>query len=393
MPPISLTLNIHQPTRLKHYSFFDIGNSTSYEDESRTFEAINQLTNDCIQPASHILLKRLKEYGGDFRIALAVSGLALDQFQRYTPEVLDTFKALSDTGHVEFLAAPYYHSLASVFSLQEFKEQVLLHHGFIQALTGRPPTAFRNTALIYRDELALEVERLGYQVMLSGGGSRLLGKRSPDRVYRPTDCATLKLLVNNYRLSDDMSRRFTHSDSPDTPPTSAGFARWIHQEHPFRGGLISLSLDLEPFSRRNLDDPGLFLFLDKLPETVLLHKGGTFQTPSQAVSHRASASLSSADFIAGENPEQDLSPWMGNEMQKDALNALYLLETRIKGSHDPSLLLTWRILQASDHFLFMSTQREPAPGPHHAANPYGSPYDAYINFMNIVTDFSERIPG
>jgi alpha-amylase len=393
MPPISLTLNIHQSSRLKHYSFFDIGNSTSYEDEARTLEAITRLANDCILPASRILLKRLKEYGGDFRIALAVSGSALDQFECHKPEVLDALKALADTGHVEFLAAPHDHSLASVFSLQEFKEQVLAHHARIQALTGRAPTAFRNTALIYSDQLAREVEQLGYQVMLAGGGARLLGKRSPDRVYRPADCASLKLLVNNYTLSEDMSRRFTCSDSPESPPTSTGFAHWLNQANPARNGLINLSLDLTPFSRQAPDAQGLFLFLDKLPETVLLHKGGAFLTPTQAAAKRVSTPLSSAEFIAGENPEQDLSPWTGNEMQKDALNALYMLETRIKGSHNPALLRTWRRLQDSDHVLFMSTRREAAPTPLQPSNPYGSPYDAYINFMNIVTDLSERIPG
>jgi alpha-amylase len=393
MPPLCLTLDLHQPAHLKHYSFFDIGNSASYEDESKTTEALNQLASQCVLPSTHILLKQLKEYGGDFRIAFLISGCTIDQFERYKPEVLDTFKALSDTGYVEFLASPYYHSLAASFSIQEFREQTLLHHARILELTGTAPAAFRNTALIYRDDLASEVETLGYQILFAPSSERFLGKRSPCGVYRPTNCSTLKLLVNNDPLSIDMARRFTHSDSPETPSTSAGFARWIQQASPARGGIINLSLDLGAFSRRPPGDTGLFQFLDKLPETVLLHRKGTFLTPSQAVSLRPTALLSSKDFITGECPGHDLSPWMGNEMQQDALNALYLLEPRIKGCHDQALLRTWRLLQVSDYFLSMNTRSESLPGTPRSPMPYESPYDAYINYMNILTDFSERIPG
>jgi alpha-amylase len=393
MPPLCLTLHFHQPAPLKHYSFFDIGNSATYEDESKTAEAVNQFASDCVLPATRIVLKQLKEYGGDFRIALSISGCLIDQCERYRPEVLDTFKALSGTGHVEFLATPYYHSLASVFSIQEFREQTLLHHERILTLTGTAPTAFRNTALIYRDDLACEVETLGYQIMLTPGGDRFPGKRNACGVYRPAPCSTLKLLANHDRLSGEMALRFTHSDSPETPPTSTGFAHWIRQAHPARSGIITLSLNLGAFARLNTDDTGLFLFLNKLPEMVLLHKEGTFITPSQAASLRSASSLSSKDFITEETPGRDLSPWMGNEMQQDALNALYLLEPRIKGCHDQTLLQTWRLLQVSDYFLYMNTRRESFPGPAHPAIPCESPYDAYINYMNILTDFSERIPG
>ncbi|MEI6788174.1 MAG: alpha-amylase [bacterium] len=393
MPPLFLTFHLLQPAHLKHYSFFDIGNSASYEDESKTAEAMNQFASECVLPATRIVLKKIKEYGGDFRIALSISGCLIDQFERYRPEVLDTFKALSDTGYVEFLAAPYYHSLACAFSIQEFREQALLHHARIQALTGTAPTTFRNTALIYRDELASEVETLGYQVMLIPGGDRFPGKRNVCGVFRTTHGSTLKLLANHDSLSEDMARRFTHSDSPETPPTSTGFARWIHQAHPARGGIIPLSLDLGAFTRLYPDDTGLFLFLNQLPETVLLHKEGTFITPAKAASPRSAPSLSSKEFITGENPGRDLSPWMGNEMQQDALNALYLLESRVKGCHDQTLLKTWRLLQVSDYFLYMNTRSEAFPGPAHPAIPCDSPYDAYINYMNILTDFSERIPG
>jgi alpha-amylase len=393
MPPLCLTLHLHQPALLKHYSFFDIGNSSTYEDESKTAEAVNQLASNCVLPATRIVLKQLKEYGGDFRIAFSISGCLIDQFERYRPEVLDTFKALSGTGHVEFLASPYYHSLASAFSIQEFREQTLLHHARIQALTGTAPTAFRNTALIYRDDLACEVETLGYQVMLTPGGDRFPGKRNACGVYRPAHGSSLKLLANHDRLSGDMALRFTHFDSPETPPTSTGFAHWLHQAHPTRSGIIPLSLDLGSFARKNPDDTGLFLFLNTLPETVLLHKAGTFITPTQAASPRTASSLSSKDFITGEDPGRDLSPWSGNEMQQDALNALYLLEPRMKGNPDQTLLQTWRFLQVSDYFLSMNTRSETFPGPAHPALPRESPYDAYINYMNILTDFSERIPG
>lgn len=367
MPPICLTFHVHQPICLKHYSFFDIGNSTSYEDEPGTFEALTHLASHCILPANHILLKRLKEYGGDFRIAMSVSGLVMDQFEKYRPEVLDTFKALADTGYVEFLATPYYHSLAPVFSLQEFREQVLLHHERITSLTGRAPTTFRNTALIYSDDLAREVESLGYQVMLAPGGTGFLGKRNPDRVYKPAGCTTLKLLVNNGTIQDTL---------------------------PARSGTLHLTPFMDPPSQHSVHDSGLVQFLDKLPESVLRHKGGEFRTPAQAAAaHRPAATLSSSELIAGEGRTHDLAPWMGNEMQKDAFHALYLLENRIKGCHDHDILRIWRQLQSSDHFRNMCTLHDCVPTPHLHATSTESPYDAYINFMNILTDFTERIPG
>jgi alpha-amylase len=393
MPPLCLTLHLHQPAHLKHYSFFDIGNSSTYEDESKTAEAVNHFASDCVLPATRIVLKKLKEYGGDFRIAFSISGCLIDQFERYRPEALDTFKALSGTGHVEFLASPYSHSLACAFSIQEFREQTLLHHSRILALTGTAPTAFRNTALIYRDDLACEVETLGYQVMLTPDSDRFPGKRNDYGVYRPAHDSTLKLLVNHGRLSDDITRRVTHSDSLETSQTSPGFAHWLHQTHPARSHITSLSLDLGVLARQNPDYSGLFLFLNQLPEIVLQHKEGPFITPTQAASPRSASSLSSKDFLSGENSAHDLSPWKGNEMQQDALNALYLLEPRVKGSHDQALLRTWRLLQASDYFLSMNTLSESFPGSDRLTLLRDSPYDAYINYMNILTDFSERIPN
>ena len=344
---------------------------------------------DCILPANRILLRRLGEYRGDFRIAVALSGILMDELERFRPDVLDSFKALADTGHVEFIAEPHYHSLSSVTSIQEFREQAVVHQGRIKALFGQTATAFRNTGLIHSNDIALEIEAQGYLVTLAGGGSHLLGKRSPNHLYRPSCCPTLKLLVNNDPMTEDVTLRFTNRDWAEYPLSPSQYAQWTEKPEA-KGEIINLTLDLMRFTGENRTGTGLCEFLDQFPGTVLLHKKSRFVTPTQAAQSLVRATpVTTPHPISGVSPAHDLTSWTGNEMQKDALSALYLLESKIKGAHKPALLRTWRILQNSDHFQHMSTRDgEPA-----LANPYGSPYDAYINFMNVLTDFAEHISG
>ncbi len=380
MSSVCLTLMVTAPCRLKHYSFFDIGESVTYEDETLTLELLERAATRRILPANDILRKRLKDYGGDFRIAIALSGKALDLYGRFKPEVLDSFKSLAETGCVEFIGLPHHNSLASLFSPQEFQEQATLHRDRIHYLFGTTPTAFRNTGLIYSQAQASALERLDFQVIFAGSSDKLLGRRNPNRVYRPATCSTLRLLVDNTDLSSEVADRFTNPDQLDPTPPALSFARTLH---PIRGAVTTLTIDIDGFTTDRQDAAGLFKFIDHLPEAVLATSSHGFETPTRAaLAHKPSVSISTPDPVSGMPAGHDLSPWMGNEMQKDALNALYLLEPRIKGKQDPVLLGTWRMLQSSDHFLQMST---------HNGTPDISPYDAYINFMNILTDFTERI--
>lgn len=389
MPSLCLTILAHLPSQLRHYSFFDIGESSAYEDNVHSFERLEQAVADCILPANRILLRRLGEYRGDFRIAVALSGILMDELERFRPDVLDSFKALADTGHVEFIAQPHYHSLSSIASLQEFREQTVLHQGRIKTLFGQTASAFMNTGMIHSNEIALEIEAQGYSVALVGGGSHLLGKRSPNHLYRPACCQKLKLLVNNDPMSDDVTLRFTNRDWPDYPLSPTQYTHWVEQAQA-KGEILNLTVDLMRFTGENRTGTGLCEFLDQFPSMALLHKKSRFETPTQvAQSLVRAAPIATPVATSGVAPAHDLTPWMGNDMQKDALGALYLLESKIKGAHNPALLRTWRILQISDHFLYMST-RDGAPP---VANPYGSPYDAYINFMNVLTDFAEHISG
>ena len=380
MSSICLTLLVTAPCRLKHYSFFDIGESASYEDDVLTFELLERAATKRILPANDILRKRLKDYGGDFRVAIALSGKALDLYERIKPEVLDSFKSLAETGFVEFISAPHHNSLASLFSPQEFQEQAIMHRDRIHALFGITPTAFRNTGLIYSQAQAAAVEQLDFQVIFAGASDKLLGRRSPNAVYRPATCSSLKLLVDDAALSKKVSERLINSDRPDPTPAALSFTRPLP---PIRGAVTTLTIDLNGFTTDRQDAAGLFEFIDHLPEAVLTASGHHFETPTRAaLAHKPTVSISTPDPVSGIPAGHDLSPWLGNEMQKDALNALYLLEPRVKGRQDPVLLGTWRMLQSADHFLKMST---------HNGTPEISPYDAYINFMNILTDFSERI--
>lgn len=372
MQTICLTLHIHLPAPLKHYSFFDIGESSVYEDDVKSFELLDQAATTHILPALRTLSGLITTYPDDFHLALSLCGSTLDLLERFRPDVLELFQKLAATGNVEFVCGTYHHSLACVLSMQEFREQALSHRNRIHALFGQTPMTFRNTGLIYSDPLAGELESLGFTIILAGGAKPLLGRMDANPVFRPAPCATVKVLVNNTLLAQS--------------PT-----RWMNWE-PNRTAVTPVSLDLPMTQAMSGARTDVQEFLDDLPGSLLSNRTFRFRTPAQLPrTHKHPPCLTCADWVSDEPPGYDLTPWMGNEMQKDALNALYLLEQSVKGHRDPSFLKTWRKLQQSDHFYQMSTRPSPGTRPESAYMPYASPYDAYINFMNILTDFSERL--
>ncbi|MBI4632987.1 MAG: polysaccharide deacetylase family protein [Deltaproteobacteria bacterium] len=388
MPSVCIYFQVHQPRRLKRYSFFNIGHDHFYEDKEKNRQILNKIAEKCYLPTNRILLDLLKEYGGTFRIAFSLTGVLLDQLEENRPDVLDSFKRLADTGCVEFLNETYYHSLAFLFSPREFREQIALHKKRIQDLFGQTPVTFRNTELIYNNDLAKAVEKMGYKTILTEGADKILGWRSPNFVYQPAGCTKIKLLLKNYRLSDDVAFRFSDARWSEHPLMADKFAHWIHNINA-AGEVINLFMDYETFGEHQWQETGIFEFLKLFPREITRHPDFIFQTPSEvAKRYDPVAQLDIPDFISWADVERDLTAWLGNAMQKDAIRSLYGMEKIVRRFKNDKLLDTWRLLQTSDHFYYMCTKWFSDGDVHKYFNPFESPYDAYISYMNVLDDFS-----
>jgi alpha-amylase len=391
MPSVCVYFEVHQPRRLKRYSFFDIGQDHSYEDKRENRQILGTIAEKCYLPANGILLDLLKEHQGNFRIAFSLTGVLLDQLEEYCPAVLDSFKRLADTGYVEFLNETYYHSLAFLFSPREFREQVLLHKKKIGELFGQTPVTFRNTELVYNNDLAQAVEKMGFKTILAEGADRILGSRTPNFVYQPAGCKKIKLLLRNYRLSDDIAFRFSDARWSEYPLMADKFARWIHTINS-AGEVINLFLDYETFGEHQWEETGIFEFLRMVPREIIKHPDFTFQTPAEVSgTYNPVAHLDVPDFTSWADEGRDLTAWLGNAMQQDAIRSLYDMETAVRRSKDETLLDTWRMLQTSDHFSSMCTRWFADGGAHKQKNPFDTPYDAYISYMNMLDDFSGQL--
>ncbi len=391
MPSVCLYFQVHQPRRLRKYSFFDVGHLHDYEDEAENRRILERIAFKCYLPTNALLLKLIGEYGGKFRVAFSLSGVLIDQLERYLPDVLEGFRRLAETDCVEFLNETDGHSLAFLYSPQEFQEQVLLHRDRIQTLFGQSGRTFRHTELIYNNDLARAVEKMGYSVILAEGAEKLLGRRSPNHLYRPVDCVQMKLLLRNYRLSDDVAFRFSERNWGEYPLTAAKYAHWLHRIRR-EEAVINLFMDYETFGEHQWAETGIFAFLQGLPGEVLRNPDFSFRTPAEvADAHEATDAIDSPGFISWADEERDTTAWLGNAMQQDAARALYALEPAVRRQRDAGLLRTWRILQTSDHFYYMCTKWFADGDVHRYFNPYESPYEAYINYMNILDDFGQSI--
>jgi alpha-amylase len=390
MPSICLNFHVHQPRWLKHYTFFDIDHDHVYEDVEKNLQILNKVSDTCYLPANSIMLDLLNQYQGDFRIAFSISGICLDQFEKHRVDVLDSFKRLADTGCVEFINETYHHSLAFLFSAREFKEQVMLHKKKIKTLFGQTPKTFRNTGLIYNNDLARTIEKMGFDVILAEGADKILGWRSPHYVYQPAGCKKLKLLLRNYRLSNDIAFHFSDSKWSHYPLMADKYTHWIHNiTDTGDRDSITLDMDYETFGNHPWEKPGFFEIFRMLSREIVKHPDYRFQTPSEiAGDYDPIDQLDVTDIISSADGEQDLSLWVGNNLQKDAINTLYSMESNVQRHKDGMLLHTWRMLQASDHFFYMCTKWPADEDIQKHPNPYGSPYDAYINYMNIIDDFT-----
>jgi alpha-amylase len=394
MAAVCFYFQVHQPFRIKKYRFFDIGKDHDYfnspSDDQNNQKILQKVAHKCYLPTNNLLLKLLDEYP-EFKISFSLSGVFLEQIEHDFPEVLDSFKKLVETGQCEILEETYYHSLSFLYSKSEFKAQVQKHNQIVQRLFGVSPKVFRNTELIYNNEVAQEVEKMGYKGIITEGADRVLEWKSPNFLYRPKGTSKIKLLLKNYQLSDDIAFRFSNQAWRDFPLTADKFSNWVNQING-NGEVVNLFMDYETFGEHQWAETGIFEFLKDLPAKILANPDNSFVTPSEAIARFATVGeMGIPDYISWADSERDLSAWRSNEMQVDALQSLYKLETEIKNSGDFELIEDWRKLQTSDHFYYMCTKFWSDGDVHKYFSPYQSPYEAFIYFMNAFHDLQARL--
>jgi alpha-amylase len=391
MPSICMYFQVHQPYRLKHYSFFNIGNDHYYEDENLNREILNKVADKCYIPANNKMLELIKKHKGKFKISYSISGVVLEQFEKYRPDVLASFIELSKTGCVEFLSETYYHSLCYMYSKDEFVRQVDKHKEKIKYYFNQTPKVFRNTELIYNNEMADFVQRMGYKAILCEGVDWLLAGRSAHHLYNPPNNKKIKCLLKNYRLSDDIAFRFSDQNWNEFPLTASKYVSWLNKYRD-NADTINLFMDYETFGEHQWESTGIFSFLEHLPEEVLTNTNYSFNTPSELVDLYPSKGVYDVhNTISWADTERDLSAWLSNPMQAETLSKVYAMEEEIKNLKDPELLQVWSKLQTSDHFYYMCTKFWGDGIVHKYFSPYNSPYDAYIYFINTISDLELRL--
>jgi alpha-amylase len=390
MASVCFYFQVHQPYRLRRYSVFDT--DRHYFDEFKNAEICRKVAERCYLPTNQTFLDLIRMHEGRFRIAYSISGVAIEQFQQYAPAVMETFAQLNSTGCVEFLTETYYHSLAFLYSREEFRAQVEMHRNLVKKLFNQEPRVFRNTELVYNNDLAHFVSHMGYDAILAEGADQVLGPRSPNYVYRPPHAPKLKLLLKNYRLSDDIAFRFSNRAWEQWPLTAEKFAQWINQING-NGFLCNLFMDYETFGEHQWAETGIFDFLRHLPGAIMqASRDNHFLTPSQVIdTYEPAGEIDVPHMISWADTERDLSAWLGNAMQSNAAHELYKLEGALKEKGDEQLLADWRKITTSDHFYYMCTKYWSDGDVHKYFSPYESPYDSYINFMNVLDNIQTRL--
>lgn len=395
MVSICFYFQVHQPYRVRKYSIFDIGRKSDYftdhtDNNTNNLKILRKVADKCYLPTNKIMLELLNKHP-EFKISYSLSGVLLDQIEKHAPEVLESFKKLVDTGRVEILSETYYHSLSYLYSKGEFKEQVRLHKELIERLFGVTPKVFRNTELIFNNELAKEVENMGYKGIIAEGADHILKWRSPNFLYKPKGAQKIKVLLKNYRLSDDIAFRFSEKSWKEWPLNTSKYAQWINAVNG-NGDVINLFMDYETFGEHQWESTGIFNFLRHLPEEILKHPDNNFKTPSEVIdSFPERGEFDSPRFISWADVERDLSAWLGNEIQNSAINRVYSLGNKVLKTKNPVLIDKWRRLQTSDHFYYMCTKWFSDGDVHKYFNPYSSPYDAFISYMNVLHDLELEV--
>lgn len=382
-----LYFQVHQPKRLGNIRFFDIGSGNPLYQNDLDRNIIERVSKDCYLPTNSLLLNLIKK-NPDIKVAFSLSGVIIDQLEAFAPEVLASFRDLAETGSVEFLSETYYHSLACMLPGKEFEIQILKHAEKLYDHFGVRPSVFRNTELIYSDDIGRKVARLGYSGVISDGVERVLNGRSANHVFQHPDQEDLKVLLRNYRLSDDIGFRFS---ADGKTLSSDKYVSWLNGLS-YEDEVVTLALDYETFGEHQKKETGIFKFLEETLTKVSKSNTVKLALPSEAIENvKAHSVMSVPYFISWADQERDLSAWLGNEMQRDAFDTLQSLECDVKNLNEPQMLEIWRNLQTSDHLYYMSTKKGSDGSVHNYFSPYSSPYEAFINFMNVLTDFSMRV--
>lgn len=391
MKSVCLFFQVHQPFRHRKYRFFDIGNDHYYYDDYTNDSIMRNIAHKSYLPTNKLLLKLADKLEGKFKVSFSITGLALEQFALYAPEVIESFQDLAKTGCVEFLSETYSHSLSSLRDPKIFEAQVKLHDQKIVELFGQKPRVFRNTEMIYSDVIGEQVADMGYIGMLTEGAKHILGWKSPNFVYVNAINPRLKVLMRNFKLSDDIAFRFANTNWNEFPLTADKFVSWLEKTNS-KEEVINLFLSYEAFGERQPRESGIFSFLEHLPPKILASKHLRFATPTEAIQELQPVSaVHVPNPISWADEERDLTAWLGNEMQKEAFTKLYNLSHRMEKCTDPGLNKDWNYLQVSDHFYYMSTKYSTDGEVHSYFNPFDSPYEAFINYMNVLSDFKIRL--
>ena len=391
---ICIYFQIHHPERLRKYQFFDIGKKHNYFDNYANRSELEDLAENCYLPANALLLELIKKYEGKFKVAFSISGSAIDQLEMHTPEVIRSFQELAQTGQVEFLAETYSHSLASLSEdTDEFELQVKRHSAAIKELFGKKPVTFRNTSLIYSDKIGKRVADLGFKTMLTDGAKHVLGWKSPNFVYKNALDENLNLLLKNSKLSDDIAIRFSDRNWSEYPLTSEKYADWV--SHSLQDTeVLNLFMNYEVIGHYNRAESGIFDFLRYFIQQIAENPNYQFLLPKEVTKKHTAKDILPVPYpISWTDEERDITSWLGNELQKEAFTELFKIQPLVKKKKNAELNEDYSRLQASEHFYFMRTKLFSGADYHKYILPYESPYEAFINYMNVLSDFIERVKG
>ena len=390
MKTICFYFQIHQPFRLKRYRFFDIGSDHYYYDDFSNEEIIRNIALKSYLPANETLLEMIRQTKGQFKVAFSISGVALEQLEMYVPEFFDSMRELVATGCVEILSETYSHSLSSLTDAAEFERQVRMHDDKIEALFGLRPRVIRNTELIYSDDIAELISQMGFKGVITEGAKHILGWKSPNYVYRSVVNPDLHVLLKDSKLTDDICFNFSKVNWDEYPLTAEKYIDWISQL-PEGEKVVNLFMSYEALGSMNPASSGIFEFMKALPYFAA-QRGIDFATPSEMLErYQPVGDFSVTHPISWADEERDTSAWLGNVLQKDACERLYSVAERVQLCSDRRLLQDWEYLQSSDHFYYMSTKRKSDGVMHKLFSPYDSPYDAFTNYMNVLSDFIVRV--
>ena len=392
MTSVCMYFEVHQPMRLNRFSVFNIGtdsaSQSNYFNQKLNHEIFEKVAKKCYIPTNNLLLNLINEFDDKFRLSFSITGTFVEYCEQFMPSVIDSFKELFATGAVDLIEETYFHSLSGLYdNLDEFEEQVKMHRQMIKRIFNYEPRVFRNTEAIYDNRIAKKVEDMGYKGIITEGTEKVLHWRSPNYVYMPVN-ANIKVLLRNYSLSDDVGFRFSSRNWPGFPLTADKYAGWISRAD---GDLVNLFMDYETFGEHQWTETGIFDFLSHLPREVLRHEHLDFVTVSEAVDrYQTVGEIDVPWAISWADEDRDVSTWLGNDMQVACFNELKNIGRKLKETGNDDLINTWRRLQTSDHLYYVSTKGFEDGNVHAYFSHYDSPYDGFINYMNVLQDLKEK---